>query len=613
MKKNVYLHICSVVLFAILLLCFFKTDIYIVNKYPLEFSVEQGTCNTEISIYESDNGTCYVFLPSYAKLATLKIVMPTDLEASLGGTTITNGMNCEDFELETAYSLIIDNQYIAELQFLQSANVATIYVDTLSGSRDRIHKDKAYSEQASVMLYTADGILNASDSAAYIKGRGNATWYYDKRPYILTFSSDADLLGMGAATKWILLANAADATNLNNKLIMDLARQTVRGWSPDCKYVDLYLNGEYSGLYLLIEKVEPGTARLNINPQTDDFLCKVDLEDRWHSLKNPIKTQAGRTIEICSPDPLTNLSTANIVSAINQMEQIIMSDTDLTKVKHFDLDSWVQRYLIDEISGNIDSDLVSSYFYSSDGVFYAGPVWDYDMTFGNCSRNICPTAFIAKNTYKSDRSLSLYYSALYANESFYNRMVECYQSEFLPLLNQLIDEGIFDLATEIQAAARMDLLRNHSGNESVSTVDGLITYLKTRVSFLNSVWIEGTEYCTLQFQYANENAYRNISVKKGNLLVTDYLDVKTTVWVDKETGNVVDFSQPILSDMILMQQLDPNVYGKSMDTNSLKAYVIVLSSIVLLLFFFCLVYVDILQRRKERSASNEPKETRISP
>ena len=148
-------------------------------------------------------------------------------------------------------------------------------------------------------------------------------------------------------------------------------------------------------------------------------------------------------------------------------------------------------------------------------------------------------------------------------------MVECYQSEFLPLLNQLIDEKILDLATEIQAAARMDLLRNHSGNESVSTVDGLITYLKTRVSFLNSVWIEGTEYCTLQFQYANENAYRNISVKKGNLLVTDYLDVKTTVWVDKETGKVVDFSQPILSDMILVQRLDPNVYGKSMGTNSL--------------------------------------------
>lgn len=610
MRKYGYWMICSAILFAILLWGFLSTDLYAANKYPLEFAVEQDSYDAKISIHESDESTCYVFLPSYAELAELKIVMPVDLEVTLGGIPITNGMNCEAFDLETSYALTVDKQYIAELQFYQSANVATLYVDTALASMDRIHRDKNYSEQASVMLYTAEGVMDLSDSTAYIKGRGNATWTdYAKRPYILTLSVAADLLGMGEATKWILLANAADTTNLKNKLIFDLARQTGSGWVPDCEFVDVYLNGEYSGLYLLTEKLEVAPSRLNLDPQSGDFLCKFDLEERWTSLKDPIKTQIGRTVEICSPDSLTESSRTDIVSAINQMEQIIMSGSDLAETENFDLDSWVQRYLIDEISGNIDSDLASSYFYFWDGVFYAGPVWDYDMTFGNNPRNRYSTAFVAKITYKTDEFISPYYSVLYANKSFYNRMVEYYQAEFLPLLNQLIDNGISDRAAEIEAAAKMNQLRYDSDADVESDVDGLISYLKSRVSFLNSAWLENTEYCTLQFEPADE-IQRSFSVRMGELLVTDDVDLKNTTWVDKDTGNVVDFRQPILSDMRLEQQ---GGRGITIDRKSLKVYVTVLCIVIFLAFFVCVVYVDILQRSKERRAANESRKTHVSP
>lgn len=620
MKKYGYCLICSVALLAIMLFGLKRTEIYTDPSYPLEFSLGQGVENASISIHESEDGIYYVFLPSYCEMSELKIELPEDVEASLSGTPLENGMNCSGFELEVPYSLCADNQYITDVYFYRSANVATMYVDTVTGNMDRIHRDKEYSEQASVMLYTAEGILDTSDASAYIKGRGNATWSYGKRPYQLTFSSAADLLGMGAASKWILLANAADATNLNNKLVLDMARQTGQGWYPENQFVDVYLNGQYAGLYLLTEKVEVGPSRLNLDLQAGDFLCKADINKRWTTLKNPVKTQSGRTIEISSPESLTNPSRENLVSAINQMEQIIMSGSDLSGIENFDLDSWVRKYLIDEISANIDADLVSSYFYFSDGVYYGGPLWDYDKAFGNDGRNISPTAFLAKSKYKSDSYVSHYYAALYANPPFYKRMVACYQSEFLPMLNQLTESGISDLAAEIQSAATMNYLRwqtmfgiIRSWNEdAVYTVDGLISYLEDRIAFLSSAWIDGVEYCTVQFEYTNGEPYWNFSVRKGEKLPDEYFDLRSTSWFDDATGCAFDFDQPILSDMILTKYV-PNARRISTDLDSLKLYVIILSTILLMAFFFGLVCVDIRQRRKERRAANEPNTTRLSP
>jgi hypothetical protein len=75
-------------------------------------------------------------------------------------------------------------------------------------------------------------------------------------------------------------------------------------WTPECRYVDLYLNGEYSGLYLLVEKLEVADARLTLDSARGDFLCKFDLEFRRDTLRNPFLTNAGRTVELTYPETL---------------------------------------------------------------------------------------------------------------------------------------------------------------------------------------------------------------------------------------------------------------------------------------------------------------------
>ena len=565
-------------------------------------------------MYEAEDGNYYVFLPSYAELEELTVAMSSGQRISLGGVTLSNGMTCGEFVLETAYPFEINGRHEASLWFYKSDNVATMYIDTATGSMKKIHEDKNYEENASVTLYTEDGEINFHNESNTLKGRGNATWKYDKRPYSLMLSSPADLLNMGTATNWVLLANVADETNLNNYLVFDLASRVGFPWTPECRYVDLYLNGEYSGLYLLAEKVEVGVNRLNIDPTTGDYLFKFDYSERWNTLRNPFLTNTGRTVEISYPEILQQTDYTNALSQVNRMEQVILSGVDLHTEKTIDLDSWVRRYLIDEISANIDADIASSYFYFVDGVFYAGPIWDYDMSWGNSNRNQEPNSFIAKNAKKSETFASPYYSALYENESFYNRMIEIYRSEFLPLLQQMVDDEIHNLSLRISNATQMNSIRWRSvydtlqswNPKTVRNTADLIAYLDHRISFLNNAWLENTDFCTVQFELTSGGTYWNISVPRGSLLETSYVDLESTVWIDSSTQEIYDFSQPIMGDLILSKG--------STDGNSLvtRDYVTFLSIAILLLLFGWLVVIDVLHRHKERSTADERRKTKIS-
>lgn len=103
-----------------------------------------------------------------------------------------------------------------------------------------------------------------------MKGRGNYTWNNSemvKKPYQIKFSSKVDVFGLGSAKKWVLLANYADGTLMKNKLVLDLADKIGMPYSSDSEWVDLYVNGEYAGNYLLCEKVEVGKNRVNLKSE----------------------------------------------------------------------------------------------------------------------------------------------------------------------------------------------------------------------------------------------------------------------------------------------------------------------------------------------------------
>lgn len=562
MKKYAYCLILTLFLVSFLFFGGSGTD-----EEALGFYVGNNGKTERVEIYTSEDRMNYVFLPSYAEMEQVTVSFPESQEFFLGGIEIEPGADCGIFSLNQKYAFQI-GENTGMIQFCRSANVPTLYIETSSGSMESIYANKEYEEVAAVTLYSPAGDIECADRNCFLKGRGNSTWEQPKKPFLLRLSREAGLLGMGEDTDWVLLANALDESNLHNKLILDMADRVCETWTPRCEYVDVYLNGQYNGLYLLAEKIGSGPNRLNLNKGAGDFLCTVDFSSRTEILENPFYTENGRTIAICEPNILSKENKERIEELVNQQERILMSQEDLTQVTLVDIDSWARKYLVDEIAGNTDADLSSSYFYYSDGVFYGGPAWDYDMAFGNTIQNHYAKAFIAKNYRKYSYYRSVYYSALFCNESFAKRLQEIYEKDFLPVLIQMADHDVQYTADQIALAVNMNRIRwpievkEHPEygpwDRYVNTEETIIQYIRGRIELLSSAFLDVVPYCTVQFEHENRSYFWTVSVPCGSVLAnTDvvneplYAEVDSVVWHIEGTDEIFDLDQPICEDLVL--------------------------------------------------------------
>jgi hypothetical protein len=153
-----------------------------------------------------------------------------------------------------------------------ASDLPTLFIRTDSGTMDAVDGDKTQQEAGSYVLMDSDGTLLCADDLDHITGRGNSTWRYPKKSYSIKLESAEDLLDMGRAQNWILLSNVEDITYLRNKITYDMAIEAGMTGAPESRYIDLYINDQYNGMYLLCEKIEPGENRI---PMTD-----LDMENK---------------------------------------------------------------------------------------------------------------------------------------------------------------------------------------------------------------------------------------------------------------------------------------------------------------------------------------------
>ena len=477
-----------------------------------------------ISAWENEQGICYMFLPGYAQLEQVQLYCDED-SVKINGTSPCGGMSCEGFLLDTEYELQYDawgKNCSKRIVFTRSAPVPAMYIDTQSGSMEYIHRKKGNEEPGSLRLYAADGTLDYAGALEEINGRGNYGWdKFDKKPYSLRLGMEGDLLGMGAAQKWILLSNASDPSNIRNKIVYDMAQTVGLAYSPEARWVDLYLNGEYAGLYLLCERNEVHQQRVNL-ARTDSFLVSMDVDSRLIRNQNPyVTTQAGQTLRVHYPADPSKVQLDQITSKLQSVENALLAEDGVDPItgrswqELIDLDSWVRKYLIEEISGNLDAGFISQYYYwdSSDGgdKVYAGPVWDYDLSLGNPAQWQLPdpNSFFANRPQVKEGYETPWFYELYRKQPFYDRMAELYRTEFFPLLEELKDTGIADYTRQIEAAAAMNRLRGgteEEENDPYARTASVGDYLARRTDFLSSIWTEGKQYCMVRISYGlNEN------------------------------------------------------------------------------------------------------------
>ena len=224
------------------------------------------------------------------------------------------------------------------------------------------------------------------DTNAEIKIRGNSTAGAAKKPYNIKFSKSRDVLGLGESKKWYLLANHYDKTLMRNKLSLDLAQELGLSNTPKCTYVDLYLNNVYLGNYLLCESIGIGEDRVDLNIDNNEFLFEVEPFEGYSNpscFKTPV---FGYLLGYNDREKPTPEQEEFCIEFFRKAETAV-KNKDWDEInKYFDIDSFVNYYLLKEFLKSVDTES-SVRYYIKGGKLFAGPVWDIDLSMGNCDVN----------------------------------------------------------------------------------------------------------------------------------------------------------------------------------------------------------------------------------
>lgn len=526
----------------------------------LTAQISAGGRTETIRSWEMEEGSLYLFLPAYARLPEVRLNSGSNAAFYMDGQVLDENRTCENLQLEVPYTLHCkgpgkESQY--SLTILQSARLPALYIDTASGSMDYIHKKKGNEEVGTFRLYSTAGELHCAGNLDSIKGRGNTTWEYEKKPYSVTLDKAADLLGMGEANRWVLLANALDTSNLKNKLAYDMARDAQMAYSPECQWVDLYLNGAYAGLYLLSERNEVHEERVDISGESG-FLVAKDLEHRIEKKGAPyITTDAGAALRIYH----SALPHEEVQRIFQSAENAILAENGMDPVtgKHWqeliDMDSWVEKYLIEEILGSTDAGCLSQFYYFDPSVgggkIYAGPIWDMDLTLRHSGGDwLKETDQFYGNLPHLDETPWLH--ALYEDAAFFERTREIYAETFLPLLQQLSSQGLDAYASYIEQAAHLNEIRWQT-EPWENALEEVRTILDKRISFLNRVWIQRMECVVVTIDdYGGKK--RSLVIEKGDTLpgLMTYAEdeaIEFYGWYYRDTDTPFDPQQPIYEDI----------------------------------------------------------------
>lgn len=574
----------------------FAGNFAVVSKYDSAYNAEAAVSasneteqrNTYISVAGHEialwqqGGLSYAFLPSACK-----------------------GMNLEPDIPEE-----IDPDSIVRMY---SENIPAVFINTESGTAEQVHADKNVKEAGEISILEADGVTSFHMPLSYIKSRGNTSFTsYEKKSYQIKLMDSASFLGMDAGKKWIFISNASDATLLRNALTRNLANRLGLAQSDEGVFVDLYLNGEYVGNYYVTEKIEVKGSRLPItdleeatekvndngdlssyetawtdttkakqipnDPEdiTGGYLIERDVENRFLAeveINNGyFITDAKESFIVRSPEYASEKQIAYINNYVQSVENAILSSDGVdgssgkTYQDLIDVNSFVRKYLLEEVAANYDGGVASSYFYKDrdcvSGKLFAGPIWDYDVTWGNSPAYL---GYISESPRRLTRlayhdDSSAWFSALYEKTDFQREMLSCYEEEISPYLPTLALQVLPQLEKTTAASADMDRVRwaaqyteNEIWESREEEIAFLAEYILARKEFLDQAWIE--QVPVYQIELLIENAhYDTLYVFEEEPMPTlpdaDISYAEFLGWTSEKDGLPPDYNTTVYEDMV---------------------------------------------------------------
>ena len=530
------------------------------EKLPVSVQIIMDSGEETVHLWKADREEYMLFLPGYADLSQLRAAIADDAAVWLDGVPVEDGQFLSGLKENTQYELRIHRKQAdsttLRMTVYRASNIPAVYLDVRSGSMTYIHSEKGTEEPGQMRIYHPDGTLHYSGALESVKGRGNATWTKDKKPYNLQLRYAADLLGMGSAQKWVLLANSFDDSQIRNKTVLDAAQYLNLAYSPRNQWVDLYLNGEYAGLYLLCEKNEIHEQRVAID-KVKGNLISIEKADRlWEYGQDQFVTDGGIPIRIHSTTDQKTLQ-----ETLNKVERAIFASDgrDPVSGNHWseliDLSSWAKKYLIEEAFGNLDAGFISQFFYwESGGKIYAGPVWDYDASMGNPVnwQLRSPNMLYSGRPHLWDTEDTPWFYCLYQKDEFRNAVQTAYRELLRPYLQMLTEHGLMDCQETIHKSAVMNQNRwgfFPSREETIRLRD----YMEARTAFLDSLWLQEDPYYLVQL-HMNWYSMACFAIAPGDTVPEQPVpygsdDIVYVGWYDAATEEPYDFSMPVTENM----------------------------------------------------------------
>ena len=497
--------------------------------------------------------TYYLMIPNSADVNNLRVYFEADFPVFVDEVELISGEYTDVFSNRAdGIATLTSGGKEQQVIVMQSSEIPTMFIQTDSGSLDFVNANRNNREPAQILLIDEHGEVNFNGRADRFNGRGNSTWSQPKRPYNIRLAGGstngpAELLGMGPHRHWALLANDFDNSHIRNTMSHELANEVGMEFAMQVRPVDVYINNQYHGLYLLSERVRidtvvpirdleaatqavnpgldfsdiprsgqsqpiPGTFRyfdIPNNPTniSDGYLIEWEFSNRYNNDNadpSAFVTSRGQAIMVGAPEFASRAQMEYISSFVQEMEDAMHSPTGInSQGRHFReyicIESFAKMYVFMEFVADQDAGVTSFYAYKDSGqhgdeLLRAAPPWDFDLTFGY----VWGTTNVRNPNQLFVNSRSVF-NLLWQHEEFQQAIRRIWNEDFAPVVGNLTADNatgtnrlqsIREYEANIAKSAQMEWVRWGIGRrrEQAIVVNEVFNFTQARINFLNSEW-----------------------------------------------------------------------------------------------------------------------------
>ena len=226
-----------------------------------------------------------------------------------------------------------------------------------------------------ISLYQNDTEL--FESLGNIRGRGNSNWFaYDKKSYRISFDHNIEMMGLKPHHDYLLIGMAADKSLMRDVIAHQLSQMLSLEITQDTRYISLHVNGDYHGLYALIED------RTYIKSTEDPLTFALELDHRidWEPSNDVYIRVDGAPYAIKRS---ANLDSQTLDTIERYLENVLNDLRNGIIHPDIDLKNWARYMIIQELFKNVDAWGLSVFMYREGNMLKFGPVWDFDFALGN--------------------------------------------------------------------------------------------------------------------------------------------------------------------------------------------------------------------------------------